>query len=119
MDDTELTDTERLLRDTFRGWFTSELAPQVPAMETGTVTPYALMRTMHRALGLDAMLTRTAGGSARGGDATASGGLDANAARYARTTFVVEMARVSPSFALSWGASTGLFGANVLGKGTP
>jgi alkylation response protein AidB-like acyl-CoA dehydrogenase len=29
------------------------------------------------------------------------------------------MARVSPSFALSWGASTGLFGANVLGKGTP
>jgi alkylation response protein AidB-like acyl-CoA dehydrogenase len=119
MDDTELTDTERLLRDTFRGWFTSELAPHVPAMEGGTATPYALMRTMHRALGLDAMLTRTTGGATRGGDATGSGGLDANVARYARTTFVVEMARVSPSFALSWGASTGLFGANVLGKGTP
>jgi hypothetical protein len=119
MDDTELTDTERLLRDTFRGWFTSELAPHVPAMEGGTTTPYALMRTMHRALGLDAMLTRTTGGATRGGDATGSGGLDANVARYARTTFVVEMARVSPSFALSWGASTGLFGANVLGKGTP
>ena len=117
--DTDLTDTERLLRDTFRGWFTSELAPQVAAMESGTVTPYALMRTMHRTLGLDAMLTRTAGGATRGSDTTASGGLEANVARYARTTFVVEMARVSPSFALSWGASTGLFGANVLGKGTP
>jgi hypothetical protein len=117
--ETELTDTERLLRDTFRGWFTSELAPQVPAMEDGTVTPYALMRTMHRALGLDAMLARSSGGAARGSDATASGGLDANTARYARTTFVVEMARVSPSFALSWGASTGLFGINVLGKGSP
>ena len=115
MDDA-LTDTERLLRDTFRGWFTTELAPQGPAMEDGTVTPYALMRTMHRALGLDAMLART-GGADR--EPSAGAGLDANVARYARTTFVVEMARVSPSFALSWGASTGLFGANVLGKGTP
>jgi alkylation response protein AidB-like acyl-CoA dehydrogenase len=117
--DTDLTDTERLLRDTFRGWFTSELAPQVAAMEDGTITPYALMRTMHRTLGLDAMLTRTTGGAISGGEPTAGGGLDANVARYARTTFVAEMARVSPSFALSWGASTGLFGANVLGKGTP
>jgi alkylation response protein AidB-like acyl-CoA dehydrogenase len=117
--DTELTDTERLLRDTFRGWFTSELAPHVAAMEDGTITPYPLMRTMHRTLGLDAMLARTTGSTSRAGDAAASGGLDANVARYARTMFVVEMARVSPSFALSWGASTGLFGANVLGKGTP
>jgi alkylation response protein AidB-like acyl-CoA dehydrogenase len=115
MDDA-LNDTERLLRDTFRGWFTTELAPQVPAMEDGSVTPYALMRTMHRALGLDAMLARTSGADR---DPSAGAGLDANVARYARTTFVVEMARVSPSFALSWGASTGLFGANVLGKGTP
>jgi hypothetical protein len=74
---------------------------------------------MHRALGLDAMLTRPAGDATRGSDTTATGGFDANVARYARTTFVAEMARVSPSFALSWGASTGLFGANVLGKGTP
>jgi alkylation response protein AidB-like acyl-CoA dehydrogenase len=116
---TELTDTERLLRDTFRGWFTSELGPQVPAMEAGTTTPYALMRTMHRTLGLDAMLTRTAGGKGGNDETRPAGGLDANVARYARTTFMVEMARVSPSFALSWGASTGLFGANVLGKGTP
>jgi alkylation response protein AidB-like acyl-CoA dehydrogenase len=117
--DTELPDTERLLRDTFRGWFTSELAPQVAAMEDGSITPYPLMRTMHRTLGLDAMLTRRTEGSTRGSDPAAGVALDANVARYARTTFVVEMARVSPSFALSWGASTGLFGANVLGKGTP
>jgi alkylation response protein AidB-like acyl-CoA dehydrogenase len=117
--ETDLTDTERLLRDTFRGWFTGELAPQVAAMEDGSITPYALMRTMHRTLGLDAMLTRTTDGAISGSDAPVGGQLDANVARYARTTFVAEMARVSPSFALSWGASTGLFGANVLGKGTP
>jgi alkylation response protein AidB-like acyl-CoA dehydrogenase len=113
----ELTDTERLLRDTFRAYFTTEIEPHVPAMEHGERQPYELMRDMHRTLGLDAMLPRPeSGGAARRAGAP---GLDANAARYARTTFVVEMARVSPSFALSYGASTGLFGANVAGKGTP
>jgi hypothetical protein len=116
--DLETTDTERLLRDSFRRWFTSELAPAVPAMEDGTRLPYDLMRSMHRTLGLDAMLPRPGGGRPER-DADGAGGPAANVVRYARTTFVVEMARVSPSFALSWGASTGLFGANVAGKGTP
>jgi alkylation response protein AidB-like acyl-CoA dehydrogenase len=113
----ELPDTERLLRDTFRAWFTSELEPHVLAMEHGELLPYDLMRTMHRTLGLDAMLPRSGAPDAK--RTSAPDGLDPNVARYARTTFVVEMARVSPSFALSYGASTGLFGANVLGKGTP
>ncbi len=116
--DLELDDTERMLRDTFRGWFTRELEPQVPAMERGEVLPYPLMRTMHQALGLDAMLPR-GGNTERDPAPAAAGGLDANVARYARTTFVVEMARVSPSFTLSYGASTGLFAANVMGKGSP
>lgn len=127
----ELSDTERLLRDTFRGWFTAELAPSVPAMEDGTLLPYDLMRRMHRDLGLDAMLARgtrgsgSNGGGSNGGGTPAPqrsaepGGLDPRAARFARTAFAVEMARISPSFALSWGASTGLFGANVANKGTP
>ena len=118
----ETNDTERLLRDTFRAWFTTELEPAVPAMENGTQLPYDLMRTMHRSLGLDAMLTRAMGETKTGEktrDQASGDGLSGNVARYARTTFTVEMARVSPSFALSWGASTGLFGANVLGKGTP
>src|SRR5512143_1699349 len=115
--DLDLTDTERMLRDTFRGYFTSHIEPQVPAMERGELLPYPLMRQMHQALGLDQMMA-SVGGSSGGGDGSA-GGFDANTARYARTTFTVEMARVSPSFALSYGASLGLFGANVLGKGTP
>jgi alkylation response protein AidB-like acyl-CoA dehydrogenase len=114
--DLELTDTERMLRDTFRAFFTTEIDPHVPAMERGELLPYDLMRHMHRTLGLDAMLPRSDG---RGGKRDGGGsGLDANAARYARTTFTVEMTRVSPSFALSYGASIGLFGANVLNKGT-
>lgn len=116
MIDLELNDTERMLRDTFRGWFTSELEPLVPAMERGEVLPYPLMRTMHQTLGLDAMLPRS-GAASR--ETSSGGGLDANVARYARTTFVVEMSRVSPSFTLSYGASTGLFAANVMSKGSP
>jgi hypothetical protein len=113
----ELGDTERLLRDTFRGYFTRELEPRVAAMERGELLPYGLMRDMHQALGLDAMLPRRrSGGWEREAPPL---GLDANVQRYARTAFTVEMARVSPSFALSYGASVGLFGANVLGKGTP
>ncbi len=115
----ELTDTERMLRDTFRGYFTREIEPHVPRMESGEMLPYDLMRDMHRSLGLDAMLPppRTAGAEPRRAEPAV--GLDANAARYARTTFSVEMGRVSPSFALSYGASVGLFGANVVSKGTP
>lgn len=111
----DLTDTERMLRDTFRGYFTAQVEPHVPAMERGELLPYPLMREMHRALGLDQMMASMG----RGGGEGAGGGLDANTARYARTTFQVEMARISPSFALSYGASLGLFAANVVGKGTP
>lgn len=117
MMDLDLNDTERMLRDTFRGWFTTELEPHVPAMERGELLPYPLMRTMHQTLGLDAMLPRSGAGSRE--PSAASSGLDANVARFARTTFVVEMSRVSPSFTLSYGASTGLFAANVMSKGSP
>ncbi len=116
----ELSETERLLRDTFRSYFQRELEPHVPAMESGAMLPYPLMRPMHDALGLDAMLSRTprAGGRSAA-DAETEGGLDANTTRYARTTFTVEMSRISPSFTLSYGASLGLFAGNVLNKGTP
>ena len=120
----ELTDLERTLRDTFRNYFTRELEPHVAAMERGDILPYDHMRAMHRALGLDAIVSQATGRRPRGretapaADEASAGGLDTNTARYARTTFVVEMARVSPSFALSYGASTGLYGGNVVGKGT-
>jgi hypothetical protein len=117
----ELTDTERMLRDTFRAYFTREIEPHVPKMESGEMLPFSLMRNMHEALGLEAMLPQPHKREAEGGSEHGSGdlGLAANAARYARTAFMVEMSRVSPSFTLSYGASVGLFAGNVVGKGTP
>ncbi len=110
--------TERMIRDTFRAYFEEQLEPLVPAMERGEQLPYPFMRRMHRELGLDTFL-RSAGSNpeAAGASVTAAG--DEHVTRYARTTFSVEMARVSPSFALSYGASIGLFGANVAKRGTP
>lgn len=117
----ELTDTERILRDTFRSYFTHEIEPHVAEMETGELLPYRLMRDMHQALGLEAVLPQPRAGEAGDTPRTGAGGLglDPNAARYARTAFMVEMSRVSPSFTLSYGASVGLFAGNVVGKGTP
>jgi alkylation response protein AidB-like acyl-CoA dehydrogenase len=117
----ELTDTERMLRDTFRGYFTREIEPHVPKMESGEMLPYGLMRDMHLALGLEAMLPQPRKPDAAAAERSGSAGLglEANATRYARTTFMVEMSRISPSFTLSYGASVGLFAGNVVGKGTP
>ena len=74
----ELSDTERLLRDTFRSYFTRELEPHVPAMENGSMLPYQLMRPMHQALGLDALNRTRRNPDDDGGGAD---GLAANTAR--------------------------------------
>ncbi len=115
--DWHLGSTEQMIRDTFRAYFHEQLEPLVPAMERGEQLPYPFMRRMHRELGLDAFLSVGAEAPARGKTPSVPAG-DERVARYARTTFSVEMARVSPSFALSYGASVGLFGANVAKRGT-
>ena len=116
--DWNLDPTERMLRDTFRTYFQQQLEPLVPAMERGEELPYPFMRRMHQDLGLDSFIGT--GGSSKSGDRSQPDlATDGRLSRYARTTFSVEMARVSPSFALSYGASVGLFGANVARRGTP
>lgn len=116
--DWNLDPTERMLRDTFRTYFQEQLEPLVPAMERGEELPYPFMRRMHQELGLDSFIG-TSGSSKSGDRSQPDLATDGRLSRYARTTFSVEMARVSPSFALSYGASVGLFGANVARRGTP
>ncbi|MCX8071970.1 MAG: acyl-CoA dehydrogenase family protein [Candidatus Binatia bacterium] len=111
--------TERMIRDTFRDYFLQHLEPLVPPMERGEELPYPFMRRMHRELGLDAFLSRRAESTATEHSPLNDFGLDERVLKFARITFSVEMARVSPSFALSYGASVGLFGANVAARGTP
>ncbi|MDH5671235.1 MAG: acyl-CoA dehydrogenase family protein [Myxococcales bacterium] len=111
------TEAQRGIRDQFRRFMTEELERATPAFEQGSELPYALMRRMVETLGLGG-----SGGGGGGGSDTQDKAADdpelAALMSYARTQLTVEMCRVNPGFALSFGASTGLFGSNVRGKGT-
>lgn len=116
--DWNLEPAERMVRDTFRQYFQQHLDPLVPEMERGEELPYRFMRQMYGDLGLDAFMTPRIAGAPQSSESP-NATQDEALARYARITFSVEMARISPSFALSYGASVGLFGANVARRGTP
>lgn len=106
----QLSETQRLIRDTIRSYLTRELEPHVAAMEAGEIPPYGPIRAMVRELGLDG----------RGGlvelarDAAPEDMLD----RFIPLTLTIELSRVCAGVALSYGASIGLFGSNLLARGT-
>jgi alkylation response protein AidB-like acyl-CoA dehydrogenase len=112
----ELTETERAVRDQFRRFMTTELEPKTGAFESGAELPYALMRKMIGELGLAAFaddIERGKERKANGGDSEMRRFL-----RFAESQLMIEMCRVNPGYALSFGASVGLFGQNVMAKGT-
>lgn len=113
----ELRPGERMIRDQFRRFMSEKLEPETPSMESGEQLPYALMKTMVQELGLAAQAEALARPAGEGADAP-----DAEMKAlfaYARTQLAVEMCRVNPGYALSFGASTGLFGDNLKSRGTP
>jgi alkylation response protein AidB-like acyl-CoA dehydrogenase len=93
---------------------TAELEPHTAALESGKELPYALMKKMIDELGLAA-----GAGSAGGGRETAGDPEMQAILSFAQTQLMVEMCRVNPGFALSFGASLGLFGRNVAQRATP
>ncbi len=110
------------MRDHFRKYMMAEIDPHTAAFEAGE-NPYPLMKKMITDLGLagDANRLEKTGG-ARDRDKSADRANDPDTAalmRFARTQVQIELARVNPGFAMSWGASIGLFGSNVRSKGTP
>ena len=56
----ELDETQRMMRDAVRAWCESELAPAVPALETGEQLPYELLRKLLTDLGLAEVLVAPA-----------------------------------------------------------
>jgi hypothetical protein len=95
---------------------TTELEPRTAALESGQELPYALMKKMITELGLASGADR--GGSGGKGDEGGDPEMRAFFA-FAQTQLMVEMCRVNPGFALSFGASLGLFGRNVAARATP
>jgi alkylation response protein AidB-like acyl-CoA dehydrogenase len=56
----ELDETQQLIEDAARAWCQAELAPAVPALESGELLPYDLLRRLGRDLGVSEALAAAA-----------------------------------------------------------
>lgn len=106
----QLSETQRLIRDTIRTYMTRELDPHVPAMEAEEIPPYGPIRAMVCELGLDG----SGGLIELAKDAAPEDMLE----RFIPLTLTIELSRVCAGVALSYGASIGLFGSNLRARGT-
>ncbi len=115
------TEEQEMVRKLVRRWTAGKLEPKVDALEAGE-PPYELMRDFARTFGIPDLARaafakleqRAQEGASTSG---ARGGLAA--ADPALATIVsIELSRVSPGFALAFGASAGLAGGAIMGKGT-
>jgi alkylation response protein AidB-like acyl-CoA dehydrogenase len=118
----QLNETQKAIRDQFRRFMQTELEPRTAALESGQELPFALMKKMVAELGLDAGAEHLGRGEPGGKDGQAerkAGSQMKQIMRFAQNQLLIEMSRVNPGFALSFGASVGLFGMNLRDKGTP
>jgi alkylation response protein AidB-like acyl-CoA dehydrogenase len=105
-----------------RRWATEKLEPRVDALESGE-PPYELARDLARTFGIPDMVR---GAFARAEKKAAEGqeqrlemaGLAASDPALS-AVLAIELSRVCPGFMLAFGASMGLAGGAILGKGTP
>ena len=119
----DFTDEKKMVRQVLRRWVEGNLTPAVDALEAGETLPYDLMRAFIKTFGVDEMarsaMTKlearvAAGAAAEAGAGGAEGMRDA-----AMSALVgIELSRVSPGFAMAFGASVGLCGATIMRKGT-
>jgi acyl-CoA dehydrogenase len=127
-----LDEQTRMVQQMVRQWCESQLAPKIPAFESGAEMPFDLMKKMAKTFGLDQMVGAAiekriaklreaeAGGAGEGASAGGGKGLAGalGGEPMMMMVFVKELSRVSPGFAMGWGVSMGLAGGAVLAKGT-
>ncbi|MBI4569774.1 MAG: acyl-CoA/acyl-ACP dehydrogenase [Planctomycetes bacterium] len=134
----EFSEEQRTMERMFRDFLEKNLAPKVEAFEEGKELPFGLMREMARTFGIDEMVraafearrkrkaeaaAAAAGGGAGAGGAKKDRGGEGSAASFIGDPLLTailhkEMSRISPSFALSFGASAGLAGGTIISRGT-
>jgi alkylation response protein AidB-like acyl-CoA dehydrogenase len=99
-----------MIKQTFRRFIENEVEPHVEAMEAGEATAFPLIRKMIEELDLMSMYASTASPDEDDEDRLQF---------FLWPTLIVEMSRVSPSFAFGFGVSIGLFAGNIMRRGTP
>jgi alkylation response protein AidB-like acyl-CoA dehydrogenase len=111
----ELTEEQRMLEKTMRQFCEKELEPHIEKLESGEMLPYDIMRKMMVIIGL-----RPEPGSEASASEGIGGGIGATMGDNMMSSIILkELSRVSPGFAIAWGASIGLAGLSILRKGTP
>ncbi|MGH7822889.1 MAG: acyl-CoA dehydrogenase family protein, partial [Candidatus Binatia bacterium] len=112
---------QKMVRDMVRQWAERELAPVVPELERAERPPYDVMRKMVAAFGLPDMARARFASMARRrdkGEAERQEG-DATMGDPAfGMILAVELARHSPGYLMSFGASMGLAGGAIMARGT-
>ena len=120
-----LDEQTQMVATMVRQWCQTQLAPKIPALESGAEMPFDLMKKMAKAFGFDAML----GGSIKkriaklrageDGSADSEKNLGASVGNPMMMHVVVkELSRVSTGFAMGFGVSLGLVGGAIVAKGT-
>ncbi|MCC7539784.1 MAG: acyl-CoA dehydrogenase family protein [Deltaproteobacteria bacterium] len=121
----EFTEEQKMAQRMLRMWCKKELEPLVPAMEKGELLPFDTMRKLGETFGLRGIVearfarleekAKAAGASGGGGEAEDKGAFG-DAGMLA--VLVIELSRLSPGFAMSFGAWLGLTGGAIMAKGT-
>ncbi|MEO8797827.1 MAG: acyl-CoA dehydrogenase family protein, partial [Polyangiaceae bacterium] len=114
----DFSDEQKQVQKAIRAWCAQNLEPKVLGMEAGEVDVYPVMREMAQTFGIIDMMQTLFDKmkSATGADADKKKGIASDPALAA--ILAMELSRVCPGFALAFGASVGLFGGGVMGRGT-
>jgi len=116
----QFTEEHEMVRKLVRRWTTSKLEPKLDALEGGE-PPYELMRDFARTFGIPDMarsaFAKIEAKAKAGGSTSSKGGIGSVDPALAAIVSI-ELSRVSPGFALAFGASAGLAGGAIMGKGT-
>ncbi|UCE87440.1 MAG: acyl-CoA dehydrogenase family protein [Deltaproteobacteria bacterium] len=110
----ELDDTQRAFEDAARGWCEQQLAPAIPALESGEELPYALLRRLARDLGISELLVQLAErriarlrGAAGGAAASGSHAMGLGGDPMLSSVLLKEISRVSPGFGMAFISTLG------------
>jgi hypothetical protein len=118
-----LDEQTQMVATMVRQWCQSQLAPRIPALESGAELPFELMKKMAKTFGFDAMLGASIKkriAKLRAGEEDAEKNIGASVGNPMMMHVVVkELSRVSPGFAMGFGVSLGLVGGAIVAKGTP
>ncbi len=115
------TQEHQMIRKLLRKWTAAKLEPRLDALEAGE-PPYELMRDFAKTFGIPDLVRasfakleqKAADGSS---EEVKLGGLGSGDPALGAVVSI-ELSRVSPGFALAFGATMGLAGGAIMGKGT-